>query len=316
MQQIQPGLAEIIHAQKRIQSYIHHTPLLRCEQINILCGAEVLFKAEHLQKAGAFKSRGAANAVFKLKEEGFAGIVATHSSGNHAQALARAARATGLKAHVVMPDNSSPAKVSAVRSYGADISFCSASLESREAELKKVIASTAATEVHPYNDLNIIAGQASCCLEILHETDPDIILAPIGGGGLMSGTLLARYFTGSRAEVIGAEPFNANDAAQSLSLGKLVPSVAPDTIADGLRTSLGSITWPIIRDHINDILTVSEEAIIDAMKIMWERAKIMAEPSSAVPLAAILQNPHRFRNRRVVIIVSGGNVDLNNLPWK
>lgn len=316
MQELKLGLADILHAQKRIQSYIHHTPLIHCQQINLLCGAEVLFKAEHLQKAGAFKSRGAANAIFKLKEEGFNGIVATHSSGNHAQALARAARAAGLKAHVVMPDNSSPVKINAVREYGAEISFCTASLDSREAELQKVIATYGATEVHPYNDVNIIAGQASCCLEILHETEPDIIMAPVGGGGLISGTLLARYYTGSRAEVIGAEPQNAGDAAESLKMGQLIPSLSPDTIADGLRTSLGSLTWPIIRDHINDILTVSEESIIDAMKMMWERAKILAEPSSAVPLAAILQNPHRFRNRRVVIIVSGGNVDLTNLPWK
>lgn len=311
-----PGFSEILKAQNRIQSYIHRTPLISCHQINLMTGAEILFKAEHLQKGGAFKARGASNAVFTLKEEGFKGILATHSSGNHAQALARAARAAGLKAHVVMPDDSSKVKVDAVREYGAEISFCTPSLASRESELEKVIAQTGAKEIHPYNDPRIIAGQASCCLEILQETQPDIILVPVGGGGLLSGTLLAANYTGSRVEVIGAEPINANDAFQSLKSGQLVPSVDPKTIADGLRTSLGSLTWPIIRNHVSDILTTSEDAIIEAMRMMWERAKILAEPSSAVPLAVILQHPERFRNRRVVIIVSGGNVDLNNLPWQ
>lgn len=304
-----------LKAADRIKNYIHHTPLLTCETINQLHGCDIVFKCEHFQKAGAFKSRGAANAVFSLIESGFHGAVATHSSGNHAQALSRVALHAGIEAHVVMPENSLTSKINATRGYQAHITFCKPTLEARETTLAAVMAETGATEIHPYDNCDIIAGQATCAMEILEEIQPDFIIAPVGGGGLLSGTALAAAHFGNQVQVIGAEPAGANDAWQSFNAGYFIPSVNPITIADGLLTSLGQLTFPIIQKHVQKILLASEQDIIDAMRLLWERAKILAEPSSAVPLAVVKANPDIFRNKKVCIIISGGNADLDQLPW-
>lgn len=274
------------------------------------------FKCENFQKAGAFKSRGATNALFSLGEESLKLGVCTHSSGNHAAALSRAAGIRKTAAHIVMPENSSRVKVAAVREYGGHIHFCKPNLESRELTLKAIQQQTGATEIHPYNDLRIIAGQATAAMELLEEVDSlDYLLAPIGGGGLLSGTALAAHFFTSGTKVIAAEPKGADDAFRSFTSGKFVPSVNPITIADGLLTSLGPITFEIILNHVSAIQTVSEETIVKAMKLVWERMKIIIEPSSAVPLAAILENRAFYKNKRTGIIISGGNVDLDRLPW-
>ena len=304
-----------INAASRINSYIHRTPLLSCETISRMYGCEIVFKCEHLQKAGAFKSRGASNAVFSLIESGFQGDVATHSSGNHAQALSRVALHAGIKAHVVMPENSLTSKINATRDYKANITFCKPTLEARETTLAIVMAETGAAEIHLYDNRDIIAGQATCTIEILDEYLPDFIIAPVGGGGLLSGTAVAAAHFGNHVQVIGAEPAGANDAWQSFKAGYLIPSVNPNTIADGLLTSLGKLNFPVIQQHVKDILLASEPEIIDAMRLLWERAKIMAEPSSAVPLAVVKANPDIFRNKKVCIIISGGNADLDHLPW-
>lgn len=295
---------------------MHNTPVLTSENLNRHFGCELFFKCENLQKAGAFKSRGAVNAVFSLEEENTNNGVATHSSGNHAAALSRAAALRGIDAHIVMPENSSVVKVAAVKQYGGKITFCKPNLASREETLKEVIAQTNATEIHPYNNPVIIAGQATAAKELIEEIGaPDIIMAPVGGGGLLSGTALSAHYLGKNTKVIAAEPAQADDAFRSFRAKKFIPSQNPDTIADGLRTSLGSITFDIILQHVDDIVTVSESAIIDAMKLIWERMKIIVEPSSAVPLAAILENQLEHRGKKIGIIISGGNVDLNKLPW-
>ncbi|PLW94896.1 MAG: serine dehydratase [Marinilabiliales bacterium] len=310
-----PSKDDIVKAHQRIQSYIHRTPLEHCESIDKICGAKIHFKCENLQKAGAFKSRGASNAVFKLIESGFQGRVATHSSGNHAQALSRVAKYSGIQAHVVMPENSLKSKVDAVKEYEADITFCSPTLEARESTLAKVMSEVEAVEIHPYDNYDIIAGQATAAKEIIEEYSPDIIVAPVGGGGLLSGTALASRYFGNNVKVFAAEPEMANDARKSFESRTFVPSINPQTIADGLRTSLGELTFPIILDHVHEILTVDEESIIKAMRLMWERAKIMAEPSSATALAIVMNNPEVFAGKEIAVIVSGGNADLNNLPW-
>lgn len=302
-------------AANRIKDYIQHTPLLSCSAINHICGCQIVFKCENFQKAGAFKSRGAANAVFSLIESGFNGSVATHSSGNHAQALSRVALHTGITAHVVMPENSLTSKIHATRDYKAQITFCKPTLEARESTLREVMAASGAVEIHPYDNIEIIAGQATCAIEILEETQPDFIIAPVGGGGLLSGTALAAAHFGQCVRVIGAEPAGAADAYESFKTKAFVPSVNPKTIADGLLTSLGQITFPVILAQVSDILLAGEEQIIDAMRLLWERAKIMAEPSSALPLAVVKANPGIFKNKKVCIIISGGNADLDHLPW-
>ena len=310
-----PSRVDIVLAHQRIQHYIHFTPLMHCESIDKMCGATIHFKCENLQKAGAFKSRGASNAVFKLLDNGFQGRVATHSSGNHAQALSRVAKYAGIQAHVVMPENSLRSKVDAVKEYEADITFCIPTLEARESTLRKVMLEVDALEIHPYDNYDIIAGQATAAKEILEEYHPDIIVAPVGGGGLLSGTALAASYFGNGVKVIAAEPEMADDAKQSFYRKSFVPSVNPQTIADGLRTSLGELTFPIILDYVHDIITVDEDSIIKAMRIMWERAKIMAEPSSATALAIVMNNPEVFAGKEIAIIVSGGNADLDQLPW-
>lgn len=311
-----PDLKTIEAAAARIKPYIHRTPVLTCQSINQMLGITVYFKCENFQKVGAFKSRGACNAVFSLDENAIARGVATHSSGNHAQALARAAHIRGCKAYIVMPETAARVKVEAVKGYGGEIFFCKPTLASREETLQEVIRQTGATEIHPYNDYRVIAGQATAARELLEETGPlDIIMTPVGGGGLLSGTALAIAYLSPSTKVIAAEPAHADDAFRSFTTRKLVPSLNPQTIADGLLTSLGSRTFPIILDHVHRIITVSEETIIQAMLLTWERMKIIIEPSSAVPLAALMENQDDFQGKSIGIIISGGNVSFDKLPW-
>ena len=277
----------------------------------------VFFKCENFQKVGAFKARGATNAVLQLDEATLRCGVATHSSGNHAQALAWAASLKNCKAHIVMPSNSSRVKIDAVKAYGGAITFCEPTLSARESTLLDVMKRTGAVEIHPYNDTRIIAGAATCAYELLEEIpDLDVVIAPVGGGGLLSGTALSVHFFSKKTKVIAAEPENANDAFLSFRTGVFHPSVNPDTIADGLRTSLGSITYPIIRNYVEDIVTVSEESIVKAMRFVWERMKILIETSSATAVAALLEGKLDVREKRAGVILSGGNVDLDHLPWK
>ncbi|MDD3877804.1 MAG: pyridoxal-phosphate dependent enzyme [Bacteroidales bacterium] len=307
---------DILKAAELIKGTAHKTPVLSCCTINKMFGAKIFFKCENFQKAGAFKFRGALTAIKSLDENSKKKGVAAHSSGNHAQALALAARLNGIKAHLVMPSNSSKVKVEAVKDYGAQITFCEPTLEARESTLKNVMDKTNAIEIHPYNNKIIISGQATATIELIDEIgQPDYILAPVGGGGLLSGTALAAHYFSSSTKVIAAEPENANDAYLSFHSKKFSPSINPQTIADGLRTSLGSITYPIILEYVNDIVTVSERSIIDAMRLIWERMKIIVEPSSAVPLAALLENKIHFEKKQptIGIIVSGGNIDLGEL---
>jgi threonine dehydratase len=311
-----PDINAIEQAASRIAKYIHRTPVLSSSNLNTLTGAEIFFKCENLQKVGAFKSRGATNAVFSLSEEEIKRGVCTHSSGNHAAALSRAANLRNSKAFIVMPENSSNVKIAAVKHYGGLITFCEPNLSSRESTLKKVQSETGSIEIHPYNNYRIIAGQATATKELIEDTiHLDIIMAPVGGGGLLSGTALAVKYYSPQTKVIAAEPAGANDAFRSFYDKKFVPSENPKTIADGLLTSLGSLTYPIIMDHVHQIVTVSEQWIVAAMKLIWERMKIIIEPSSAVPFAAILENKFDHRGKRIGIILSGGNVDLEKLPW-
>ncbi len=278
--------------------------------------AEVFFKCENLQKAGAFKFRGATSAVRGLTGHEAALGVATHSSGNHAQALSLAARMRGIPAHIVMPENAPRIKVNAVKEYGGQVTFCMPTLAARESTLQEVIQRTGALEIHPYNDYRIIAGQATAAAEVFEQDLPlDYIIAPVGGGGLLSGTILSTRYFSPATRVIGAEPLMANDAWKSFREKRFIPSENPQTIADGLRTSLGSLTYPIIMEGVHDILTVSEESIIQAMYLIWERMKIVVEPSGAVPLAVMMEHREMFQGKKVAMIISGGNSDLNNLPW-
>lgn len=312
-----PDKKAIVDAMKRIKPYVNRTPLLTCATLNEMTGGNLFFKCENFQKAGAFKSRGATNAVFQLDPHEMTKGVATHSSGNHAAALALAAKRRGIKAYIVMPENSNKIKIKAVEGYGGIITFCKPTLQAREQTLQKVISKTGAIEIHPYNDTRIIAGQATATLEMLEDyPDINLIIAPVGGGGLLSGTALAASFFSKHTKVIAAEPKHADDAYQSFKAKTFIPSVNPDTLADGLRTSLGTLTFPIIFEYVNDIVTVSEEGIIKAMRLIWERMKIIVEPSSAVTMAAIMEGKINVQGRKTGIILSGGNVDLDNLPWQ
>lgn len=313
---IAPDSADILAAASRIGSYINHTPVFSSTTLNRVSGGEIFLKCENFQKVGAFKARGATNAVLLLSPEERSHGVATHSSGNHAQALSWAASQQKIKANIVMPSNSSRVKVAAVKGYRGIITFCEPTLDARESTLAQVMEKTGSVEIHPYNNFNIIAGQATATLELLEEIhDLDIIMAPVGGGGLLSGTSLAVHYFHPQARVIAVEPEQADDAYQSFKYRTFIPSLHPDTIADGLRTSLGSLTFPIILNHVSEIITVSESGIVRAMRFLWERLKIMAEPSSAVPLAAIMEGKLNVTGKRIGIIISGGNVDLDHLPW-
>lgn len=311
-----PGKNTLLGTADRIKPLIHRTPVLTCNAINEITGGSLFFKCENFQKAGAFKSRGATNAVFQLSEKDLARGVATHSSGNHAAALALAAKRRGIQAHIVMPDNSSKIKIRAVENYGGLITFCESTLQSREDTLNVVISKTGAIEIHPYNNHQIIAGQATAAMEMIEDyPELNLLIAPVGGGGLLSGTALAARYFGDHIKVIAAEPERADDAYRSFISKAFVPSISPDTIADGLRTSLGTLTFPIIMEYVDDIVTVTESGIIAAMRLIWERMKILVEPSSAVPLAAILEGKIDVSGKKTGIILSGGNVDLNELPF-
>lgn len=311
-----PSISDIKRAHTRIARHILQTPVLTSHSIDEMVGARVFFKCENFQKVGAFKMRGAVNAIFSIRPEDRVRGFATHSSGNHAQAVALASKLAGVKAYIVMPDNSAEVKKNAVIGYGAEVVFCEPTLKSREETLKRLIKQTGATFIPPYNDPAIIAGQATAAKELMEEVvDLHFILAPVGGGGLVSGTALACHYLSPSTKVLGAEPEKANDAWRSMMEGKIIPSKNPDTIADGLRTSLGPLTFEIIRRHVKEIITVSEQEIVDAMRIIWERMKIIVEPSCAVPFAALLKRKDDFQEKKIGIILSGGNVDLENLPF-
>jgi threonine dehydratase len=313
-----PGLTwDLIQAaRERIKGKVHRTPVMTSETLDSLAGAQLFFKCENLQKMGAFKARGATNAVFSLSEAEATKGVATHSSGNHAAALARAARLRGIPAHIVMPTNAPKAKQASVIRYGGKIVFCEPTLEAREKTVERVIAETGATLVHPYNDLRVMAGQATTAVELLEDhPDLDIIMCPVGGGGQLGGIAVAAKTLKPTIKVIGAEPEGADDAARSFRSGHIVPMPDPKTIADGLRTSLGDKPFAEIRRHVDDIVTVPEEAIISGMRRIWEVLKIIVEPSGAVPYAAIVADRLPVKGLKVGIVLSGGNLDLDNLPW-
>ncbi|WP_300061344.1 beta-hydroxyaspartate dehydratase BhcB [uncultured Roseobacter sp.] len=303
-------------AHARIAPYIHRTPVLTSTYFNELTGAELFFKCENFQKAGAFKVRGASNAVFGLSDAMAEKGVATHSSGNHALSLSYAAGRRGIPCHVVMPRTAPEAKKAAVRGYGGIITECEPSTTSREAVFAEVQEATGAEFVHPYNDPRVIAGQATCSLELLDQVeDLDAVIAPIGGGGMISGTCLTLSNLAPQMEIYAAEPDQADDAARSFRAGHIIADDAPVTIADGLKVPLKENTWHFVSSFVTDVLTASEQEIIDAMKLTWERMKIVMEPSCAVPMATILRNPEVFRGKRVGVIITGGNVDLDRLPW-
>lgn len=311
-----PTKQEIIQTHERIMPFIHRTPVLTSRILDEMAECNLFFKCENFQKVGAFKARGASNAVFNLSETDACKGVATHSSGNHAAALAYASGLRGIKNHIVMPENSSAVKIRAVEHYSGNITFCKPTLQAREDTLKEILHRTNAIEVHPYNNTDVIAGQATACKELLEEIpNAQIIVAPVGGGGLLSGTALSAAYFGENCSVIAAEPSGADDAARSFHSKKFIPQTSPVTVADGLLTSLGSITFPIILGHVHEILTANDDEIIDAMLLIWERIKIIIEPSSAVTLAIILKNKELFRDKKVGVIFSGGNVDLTKLPW-
>lgn len=312
-----PAQEDIDATHRLIADLIHRTPVLTCESLNRMTEAKLFFKCENFQKIGAFKMRGAANAAVRLSPEQRTRGLATHSSGNHAQAVARAAQVLGVPAYIVMPKNAPAVKVAATKGYGAEVVFCENTPEAREAGLEEVVARTGAYFIHPFNDYNVIAGQATAAKELIEDVDNifDILMAPVGGGGLMSGTALSGRYYAPTSKVIGAEPQMVDDAYRSFHSGKIEKNDTTDTIADGLRTYLGPKTFGIIREQVDDILTVSEEAIVIAMRHIWERMKIIIEPSCAVPFAAVLTYPDRFRGKRVGIILTGGNVDVTNLPF-
>lgn len=306
----------IQQARARIAGRIHRTPVMTSETLDSLASAQLFFKCENLQKGGAFKARGATNAVFSLSDAEAANGVATHSSGNHAAALARAAKLRGVPAYIVMPDNAPKAKQAAVGRYGGKIIFCEPTLQARESTAERVIAETAATLVHPYDDLRVMAGQATTALELLEQvSDLDMILCPVGGGGHLSGVAVAAKSLNPKVRVVGVEPEGADDASRSFRSGQIQPMVNPRTIADGLRTSLGKKPFAEIQRYVDDIVTVSDDAIIAAMRRIWEIMKIIVEPSGAVPYAAVLAGRLPAQAQKIGIILSGGNLDLDSLPW-
>ena len=311
-----PTFDDVQIARERITPHIHRTPVLTSSYLNELTGAELFFKCENFQKAGAFKVRGASNAVFGLDEEKARIGVATHSSGNHALSLSYAAGRRGIPVTVVMPRTAPEAKKEAVRGYGGTIVECEPSTSSREAVFAEVVAESGAEFVHPYNDHRVIEGQATCSLELAEQVEGlNAVVAPIGGGGMVSGTCLTLSNIAKDVEIFAAEPKNADDAYRSFKAGQIIADDAPQTVADGLKVPLKDLTWHFVSNHVTDILTATEEEIIDAMRLTWQRMKIVMEPSSAVPLATILKNKEVFAGKRVGVIITGGNVDLNKLPW-
>ena len=311
-----PVYADVLAAHDRIRPHIHRTPILTSDTLDRLSGAKLYFKCENFQKAGAFKARGASNAVFGLSEADAKKGVATHSSGNHGLSLAYAAGRRGIACHVVMPRTAPEPKKAAVRGYGGTVIECEPSTSSREAVFAEVVARTGAEFVHPYNDPRVIAGQATCSKEIIEELgELDAIIAPIGGGGMVSGCCLTLSNISPKTKIYAAEPKAADDAYQSFKTGEIVAYDAPVTIADGLKVPLKELTWHFVRNHVEDVLLAEEQEIIHAMRLIWERMKIVMEPSSAVPLAAILASRSAFAGKRVGVVITGGNVDLDKLPW-
>ncbi len=309
-----PNLEDLYAARDRIGDLVHRTPVLTCRTIDLRCGARVFFKCENLQKVGAFKFRGACNAVFALTERETAAGVATHSSGNHAQAVALAARLRGIPAHIVMPTNAPAAKRAAVEEYGGRIIDCAPTLQAREQTLAEVVAETGAVAIHPYDDPHVIAGQSTAALELLEEVPAlEAVLVPVGGGGLASGAVLAAHHLAPEVRVIGCEPSLAADATEGLRRGVRLPPRPPVTVADGLRTGLGELPFAILREHLIQMQTVTEDEIVGAMRLVWERMKLVIEPSAAVPVAVALRGA--LGAERVGVILSGGNLDLDRLPW-
>lgn len=311
-----PEFSDILDAQERIISLAHCTPVYRCSYLDEMTSCELYFKCENLQRVGAFKIRGAANAVFAMSTERIAKGVATHSSGNHAQALARAAKARGVPCYVVMPEDATPSKVAAVHQYGGEVTFCKPTLESRESTLRNVVAASRAVEIHPYDNPLVIAGQGTCGLEFLHQVSSlDALVVPVGGGGLLSGCAIAARELLPNIRIIGVEPELADDAKRSFEAGNIVKIEHPNTIADGLRTPLRELTFEIIKEYVDEMITVNEVAIVRAMRLVWERMKLIIEPSAAVTLAAVIEHRSLFAGNSVGVILSGGNVDLDHLPW-
>ena len=311
-----PELADIQAAHSKIRPFIHNTPVMKSNQLNELFNCDLFFKCENFQKVGAFKFRGATNAVLSLSSAERSKGVVTHSSGNHAAALALAARMSGITAKIVMPENAPVVKKNAVSGYGADITFCKPTLQAREEATRQIIEKTGATLIHPYDNFNVICGQGTAALELLQEIgDLEIVVAPVGGGGLLSGTSACVKGITKNIQVIGAEPLNANDAFISFTTGVLTPSVNPVTCADGLLTSLSELTFSVIKKNTDKILTAKEDSIIECMLLIWERMKIIIEPSSATVLAVVKENPDLFHGKKTGLIISGGNVDFRKLPF-
>ncbi|MFO7853263.1 MAG: pyridoxal-phosphate dependent enzyme [Bacteroidota bacterium] len=311
-----PLAVDVESAYERIKPYVHNTPVLTSSLLNEMFGAELYFKCENFQKVGAFKFRGATNAVLSLSEEEISRGLVSHSSGNHAAALSLAARMRGAKAYIVMPSNSPEVKKKAVAAYGAEIRYCEPTLKAREETANEIIEERGATFIHAYDNFNVICGQGTAGLELVNEyPDLDIVIGPVGGGGLMSGTSIAVKGFNPGIKVYGAEPLGADDAYRSLKTGKYIPHHKPDTIADGLLTTLSKRTFTILSDKLDDIFTAGEVNIVECMRLIWERMKIIVEPSAAVTLAVIAENKNIFRNKKVGLILSGGNVELKNLPF-
>ncbi|MFT4834159.1 MAG: threonine dehydratase [Marinoscillum sp.] len=311
-----PSLSDIKRAHQRISNLIIDTPVMTSHSIDEMTGCKVYFKCENFQKVGAFKMRGAANMIMGFRPEDRVNGFATHSSGNHAQAVALAASLAGTKAYIVMPKNSAQVKIKATKHYGGEVILCEPNDKSRSETCDQVIAKTNAIFVPPFDDYRIIAGQATCAKEFIEAVeDLDVIMSPVGGGGLAAGTALVAKYLDPNMKVILSEPEGADDTYQSLKAGKIIPCKTVNTIADGLRTTIGVRNFAIIKEHVEEVITVTEEEIIFAMRIIWERMKIIIEPSCAVPFAALLKNKEQFKNKHVGIILTGGNVDLGNLPF-
>jgi threonine dehydratase len=317
LSEIEIDVATIRAAHARIRSHIHRTPVLSNPALDELAGAQLFFKCENLQKVAAFKARGACNAVLSLSAAEAKHGVVTHSSGNHGAALAWAARSRGIPAWIVMPSNAAQVKQNAIKGFGGTVRFCEPTVADREATCAAVEAETGATLVHPYNDWRVIAGQGTAALELLEdEPNLDAVITPVGGGGLLSGTAIGAKGLRPSIKVYGAEPAGADDAYRSLQAGRIIPQTDPHTIADGLRSSLGDKTFAVLRSTVDGVETASEEAIVRAMRLLWENLKMIVEPSAAVPLAMLLEHKISLDKLRVGVILSGGNVDLDRLPWQ
>ena len=307
---------DLIDCHDRIKPFIHNTPVLSSKLINDLTGADIYFKCENFQKMGAFKMRGAANAILRLSDEQKSNGVVTHSSGNHAQAISLAAKKIGIKAYIVMPSNAPEIKKEAVKGYGGELIECEPSLKAREAAAEDLVDSKSATFIHPSNNMDVILGQGTAAKELIEQYGSfDHILVPIGGGGLIAGSALAVKYFGNNCTVIGTEPFEVDDAYRSLISGKIETNISTNTIADGLRTQLGDKNFPIILNEVKKIIRITEDEIIDSMKLIWQRLKIICEPSCSLPLAGILKNKNDFKGKKIGVVITGGNIDLSNLPF-